>query len=74
MTAGEILQTRALAKDVLVVAILEGVGDWSAYIGAVQGINHDVEQFEVAKFGNKLPEDIARLIFPQVACDYKWWN
>jgi len=74
MTEGEILQKYAFAKDVLAVAILGGVGDWSAYIGAVQGINHDVEQFEVAKFGEKLPEDIARLIFPQVAKEYIWRN
>lgn len=69
---GRILQKRALAKDVLVVAVQGAVGDWSAYIGAVPGINHEAEKDRVAREGEKLPENLARMIFPGIASDYKW--
>lgn len=62
----------ALAKRVLAVAVIGSVGDWAAYIDAVPGTNHDYEKYVVAREGEKLPYEIAILLFPQVARDYKW--
>ena len=55
-----------LASRVLVVAsVNEPVGDWSAYIDAVPGMNHEREWQDVAKIGTKLPQDHAEFLFPQ---------
>jgi len=52
-----------LDRKVLAVAI-QGTGyDWAAYIGAVEGQNHEVEWQAVAKEGSKLPGRIALAIF-----------
>jgi hypothetical protein len=40
-------------------------GAWCAYIDAVPGQNHDHEWQEVMRYGGKLPESIALLIFPE---------
>jgi len=58
------MEYRALDSKVLAVAVEGYVSDWSAYIGAVRGDNHDKEYLDVAEHGNKLPEKIARAIFP----------
>ena len=64
---------RALDSKVLAIAVINpAVGDWSAYIGAVPGMNHEQEKTEVARTGNKLDQNIARLIFPDIAARYKW--
>jgi len=61
----------ALASRVLAVASINvEVGDWCVYIDAVPGMNHDDEYEEVARKGAKLPERIAKLIFPGYA--YRW--
>jgi hypothetical protein len=64
---------RALSSRVLAVAsINEQVGDWAVYIDAVPGWDHTQEFQEVARMGNKLPKEIAALIFPSEAAMYRW--
>ena len=58
------IRRRALHKNVLVVARTRIEGAWAAYIDAVPGINHDDEEAAVFRLGNKLPEKIARTMFP----------
>jgi len=50
---------------VLVVAVKGAINDWAAYIGAVQGENHQLECKEVADNGTKLPREIAEILFPE---------
>ena len=64
---------RPLAQHVLAVALVKHVeattgwcGDWAAYIDAVPGMNHREEWPEVLLHGNKLPESISLLLFPEV--------
>jgi hypothetical protein len=59
------MEYKALDKQVLAVAVEGEVGDWSAYIGAVEGRNHEQEFEEVAKHGTKLHRKIAELLFPE---------
>lgn len=54
----------ALARRVLVVANTRIEGAWNAYIDAVPGENHDREWEEVKSHGAKLPEQVARSLFP----------
>jgi hypothetical protein len=69
----KILITRALANRVLVVAVInDDIKDWAAFIDAVPGKDHEQEKIEVARVGNKLPYEIAKLIFPQIASKYQW--
>jgi hypothetical protein len=56
---------RALASRVLVVAKTRIECAWSAYIDAVPGENHVDEVAEVLERGCKLPEAIARILFPE---------
>ena len=59
----EHIESRLLAKDVLAVAKEGVVGDWAAYIGAVQhGCDEDMEM--IASLGEKLPRKVAEAIFP----------
>ncbi|GAG81689.1 unnamed protein product [marine sediment metagenome] len=58
------IQYKALDSKVLVVAKEGHAGDWAAYIGAVPGYSHDAEWREVASDGSKLPESVARILFP----------
>jgi len=64
VTAPIASQVKILASDVIVVAKAGGAGDWAAYIGGVMGRNHNDEWQAVEAYGNKLPEHIARAIFP----------
>lgn len=57
-------QKSALATKVLCVAHTRIEGAWSAFIDAVPGINHSNEMEAVFRHGTKLPEEIARLLFP----------
>jgi len=54
----------AVAPDVLIVAVEGAVEDWSAYIGAVPGKNHDKEWHLVKEDGSKLPRKVAEYYFP----------
>lgn len=55
----------ALARDVLAAAITQVSGHWVAYIKSVPGHDHEGETEDVLWYGMKLPEDVARAIFPQ---------
>jgi len=69
----KILVTRALANRVLVVAVInDDIKDWAAFIDAVPGMDHEQEKAKVARVGNKLPYEIAKLIFPALASRYQW--
>jgi len=64
---------KTLDQQVLVVASINLlVGDWSAYIGAVIGINPHTEWKLVHKFGSKLDYKIAKVIFDIIAKKYRW--
>jgi len=56
---------KALDQRVIVVAVEGYAGDWSAYIGAVRGLCHNVEWTEVRDNGSKLSRELAELLFPE---------
>jgi len=57
---------RVLASRVITVAsINDDVGEWTAFIDAVPGMNHDEEWQAVLYRGTKLDERIAKVIFPE---------
>lgn len=63
----------AVSHRVLIVAsINEHVGDFSVYIDSVNGINYEQEFKSVKKFGDKLEERIAKVIFPDLFEKYTW--
>lgn len=62
-----VVQRHALAMRVLAVATTREEGAWCAYADAVPGIRHDLEQRGVLDHGDKLPEDVARVLFPGFA-------
>lgn len=67
----------ALAARVMVFAIVNvSVGDWTAYIDAVPGKNHDEEfvQLLEKRMSTKLSYDIAKIIFPYFDSKYRWRN
>lgn len=55
----------AFSRTVLAVAKTRVEGAWNAYIGAVVGDDHDFEQAAVLQLGAKIPEKLARAMFPQ---------
>ncbi len=67
---------RALSTKVLVVAIVNqydtGYEDWAAYIDAVEGQSHKNEFMDVARYGSKIDQRIAAIIFPALAEKYQW--
>ena len=56
----------ALDSKVLVVMTKGVVNDYSCYIGAVEGKEHEFEAKEVARKGTKLSFRIAKAIFPNL--------
>jgi len=58
------VRTHALAAKVLSVAKTRIGGTWAAYIDAVPGRNHDMEYEEVLNYGDRLPEKVARVLYP----------
>lgn len=58
------ISIHALHRQVLCVAKTRAEGKWCVYLGVVPGMNHDNEWDAVARYGDKLPEDFARFIFP----------
>lgn len=60
-----------LGHNILAVAVEGAVADWAAYIDAVPGVNHTLEVEHVKTNGDKLPEDVARAIFPAFR-DLSW--
>ena len=68
-------ETRCRVLDSKVIAVAsatKAVGDWSAYIGAVPGRNHQEEWEKVAEEGSKLPYEVARVLFPSFDRAYTW--
>jgi len=66
---------RGLAKKVLAVAVHNDFGsfqEWTAYIDAVEGKNHDEEYLRVVFHGEKLDKRIAAILFPNLAEIAKW--
>lgn len=61
----ETIRYKALASNVLAVAQTRIEGTWSAYCDAVEGWEHRQEFREVLRSGDKLPEGIAKAIFPE---------
>lgn len=55
----------------LAVAVEGAVNDWTAYIGAVEGISHSREWQNVKDNGAKLCEDVAKILFPEFN-DLRW--
>ncbi len=69
----EILDYYTLDSKVLCVAVAhEPMDDWSAYIGAVEGKNHEQEFKEVKAEGSKLRYDLAKILFPEFDERYSW--
>lgn len=69
----EIADWKALDSTVLVVAVKRVPGEWCAYIKGVPGENHERELEIVKKWGAKLHEKIALVIFPQFeGTPYAW--
>jgi len=62
----------ALASDVIAVAVEGHIEDWSAYIGAVPGHNHEKEYHKVMETGDKLDKRIAEILFPYFASHFVW--
>jgi len=70
MTEKRMRWTR-LGHNVLAVAREGAVNDWAAYIDAVPGIDHVTEVRHVLTNGDKLREDVARVLFPEFR-DLAW--
>ena len=62
---GKEFYVKPLARDVLVVASA-GFGEWSAYIGAVPGSNHEKEWVRVFEGGSKVEYWLAKTLFPNL--------
>jgi len=54
----------ALHQRVLVVANTRIEGAWCAYCSDVPGNSHYHERYEVLQYGDKVPEKLARTMFP----------
>jgi hypothetical protein len=57
-----------LSMRVIAVAVEGEIGDWAAYIDAVEGHNHYLEFPRVAENGTKLPREVAEILFPDFKC------
>ena len=68
-----VVDWRALDSTVLVIAVKRVEGTWCSYIKGVPGENHDRELEIVKKWGAKLPEHIALVLFPKFeGIPYAW--
>lgn len=55
---------RIITRNILVVAT-RTVGGWKAYIGIVEGKNHNDEWRSVLDFGDTVQESLARFLYPE---------
>lgn len=66
---------RALDHKVLVVAVAQyknkTLRDWTAYVGAVEGVNHEREYNSVVETGTKIKKEWAFELFNHLSKD-KW--
>ena len=68
-----IIQWRVFCLRCLIVAKANpGPGDWAAYAGVVPGKNLDNEYEAVLREGNKVPQKVAELYFPNIAQQFQW--
>ncbi len=58
------VRIHALANKVLAVAATRIEGTWAAYCDAVPGDKHTAEANAVLANGDKLMEEVARVLFP----------
>ena len=58
------VRIHALANRVLAVAATRVEGTWAAYCDAVPGDKHTAEANAVLANGDKLMEEVARVLFP----------
>lgn len=56
-----------LHRNVMCFAHTRVEGKWSAYCFPVPGINHDDEEYLWENEGDKLPKNVADMLFPQFA-------
>lgn len=68
---GTIRRIYRLSSTVLAVAVADG-REWTAYIDAVPGICHEKEAESVARNGTKMPQALAKVLFPEMANSYPW--
>jgi len=61
-----------LDNHVIAVAVEGAIKDWSAYIGAIEGIYFDHEYEQVARTGSKLRREVAEVMFPDFAKKFTW--
>ena len=59
------IHLHALSMKVLIVAKTRIEGTWSAYCDAVPGYDHMKEYAAVLANGDKLIEEVARVLFPE---------
>ncbi|KKL62053.1 hypothetical protein LCGC14_2189080 [marine sediment metagenome] len=59
------VRIHALANKVLAVAATRIEGTWAAYCDAVPGDKHTAEANAVLANGDKLIEEVARVLFPE---------
>ncbi len=63
-----------LAQRVIVTAVIntylkngkQTIFDWSCYIDSVTGNNHEEEFLVVALYGDKIAEELGRMLFPNL--------
>lgn len=55
---------RIITRNILVVAT-RTVGGWKAYIGIVEGRDHNAEWKDVLSVGDTLNESLARFLYPE---------
>jgi len=55
---------RIITRNILVVAT-RTVGGWKAYIGIVEGRNHNEEWKDVLNVGDTVQESLARFLYPE---------
>ena len=64
MSRNRVLAIRALSPQILCVATeTPFIGEWTAYIGVVPGLNHVDEADAIAKGGDKMAREIAEAVF-----------
>lgn len=61
----KMIHWKALDIRIIAVAVEGNAFDWTAYIGAVEGYNHEKEWQDVKDNGSKLQKEVAEALFPE---------
>lgn len=68
-----IYRYKALTRKVLTVAVVNTrTFDFSVYIDAVEGKNHDNEFMKVADYGSKLSKELAMILYSGLFIKFNW--